>query len=224
MVNTFLVHSDFRKSASLLDNRRLVKQRCEAQQILNILLFAKGLATYYNIRMPSITASRNVKRRFFSLMYQLSLKQPSITDFHKYKSCLEKLVTNTNNRFILRNDVIVHIKNIKTYNVQKDELIVKLGFCQHPVILMWYGYEDALKEYIEAHIEEHIKRGYKNNMKRYPNIIGIHPTWTKDENFHKNHMAALLNKELTRNEKSWYQVKLEFSSAGRFTKYVWPNN
>ena len=103
-------------------------------------------------------------------------------------------------------------------------MIVKMGFSHHPVIIMWYGYEDALKEYIDAHIAEHIKRGYKNNMERYPNVIGVHPKWSKDENFHKIHKAALLNKELTRNEKSWYQLKPEFQCTGKFTGYIWPNN
>lgn len=218
MVNTFLVDGDFSKSASLLDNRRLVKQRCEAQQILNILLFSKALAAHYKIRIPSITASRGVKRRFFNLMYQVSKKQP------QHLKCLDKLPVNKIGAFVLTNDNIKHVKNIKKYKLQENELIVKMGFSSHPAVIMWYGYEDALKEYIEAHIAEHIKRGYKNTMKRYVNIKGEHPKWTRDENFHKNHKAALLNKELTRNEKPWYQLKSEFQCIEQFTKYIWPNN
>ena len=113
MVNTFLIDSDFHKSASLLDRRRLVKQRCEAQQILNILLYARGLAKYYDIRVPSITASRYVKKRFFALMNQLSLKQPV-----KNSNNLVELPRNKIDSFILRSGDIVHIKNIKSYKLR----------------------------------------------------------------------------------------------------------
>lgn len=37
-MQTFLPYADFSKSASCLDQKRLGKQRCEAYQILNILL------------------------------------------------------------------------------------------------------------------------------------------------------------------------------------------
>ena len=37
-MQTFLPYSDFKKSASVLDRQRLGKQRCEAYQILRVLL------------------------------------------------------------------------------------------------------------------------------------------------------------------------------------------
>ena len=37
MVNTFLPYSDFKKCAKVLDNKRLLKQRVEAYQIINII-------------------------------------------------------------------------------------------------------------------------------------------------------------------------------------------
>jgi mRNA-degrading endonuclease YafQ of YafQ-DinJ toxin-antitoxin module len=48
MVNTFLPHSDFRKSAKVLDNKRLYKQIVECKQILNILLDKTDKKGYRN--------------------------------------------------------------------------------------------------------------------------------------------------------------------------------
>ncbi len=49
MVNTFLVNANFRKSASLLDKKRLGKQRVEAYQILCIIWDLKYLGKKYDV-------------------------------------------------------------------------------------------------------------------------------------------------------------------------------
>jgi hypothetical protein len=87
---------------------------------------------------------------------------------------------------------------------------------------MWFGYETALKSYINACIETWIGRGYKNTMATYEVPEEYErPAWTLDPNFHRTHRAALLEKELTRNEKPWYINKVDFTSAGSFTGYIW---
>ena len=42
MVNTFLPFSDFKKTARCLDNKRLMKQRVEAYQIINIIVHIRS--------------------------------------------------------------------------------------------------------------------------------------------------------------------------------------
>lgn len=50
MVNTFLPYSDFKKCAKVLDNKRLLKQRVEAYQIINIIYkrMKKEKCGFYN--------------------------------------------------------------------------------------------------------------------------------------------------------------------------------
>lgn len=68
----------------------------------------------------------------------------------------------------------------------------------HTAVLMWSGYEDALKEYANVCISEWIERGYNNNMEYYEwsgNLIL--PPWFGDERFHSSHRSNLLRKDNT---------------------------
>ena len=47
MVNTFLIDADFKKSAEMLDTKRLGKQRVEALQILHLIQYLRILSIYY---------------------------------------------------------------------------------------------------------------------------------------------------------------------------------
>jgi hypothetical protein len=60
---------------------------------------------------------------------------------------------------------------------------------------MWTGYERALAKYHNIAIEEWIKRGYKNNMKKI-SIRGrvVYPPWFGDKKFHASHRSNLLRK------------------------------
>lgn len=66
----------------------------------------------------------------------------------------------------------------------------------HPAVLMWRGYEDALRAYMNAMIEEWKLRGYTNTMQlavvRSPLIL---PPWLGDERLHSSHRANLLRKD-----------------------------
>ena len=98
-----------------------------------------------------------------------------------------------------------------------------MGFSTHAAVRMWYGYNDSLKLYINAHIETWIARGYKNNMKTYNvDINSLRPAWTLDPSFHQNHRAALFDKETKRKEPAWYVEMDDFVNAGSFTGYIWP--
>jgi hypothetical protein len=99
-----------------------------------------------------------------------------------------------------------------------------MGFSTHPIVEMWFGYEDALKEYINAHIQEWIKRGYKNTMKIYGVKAKRYPHWVYWEHFHDNHRGALIAKEIDRDEKIWYQEKDDFVKSSKFLDYIWVKN
>jgi hypothetical protein len=102
-----------------------------------------------------------------------------------------------------------------------DHLML-LGYVHHPAVLMWLGHQAALEEYLDIHIQEWIDRGYDNTLPRYPNRGACRPKWTTTTEHHQNHRAALLDKEITRQEPSWYQEKEDFIAAGPFSGYVWP--
>jgi hypothetical protein len=201
MVNTFLVDSDFTKSAQLLDSRRLGKQRVEAYQILNLI---------YNINI---------------LSFESGIEQKS--DFQTFVKQLKKWYTSQSFVYILSDKYDPKSVLIKSYDKKpvisssSKQRVIKMGFCNHPVVEMWYGYADALMEYIDAHIYEWMRRGYKNNMKIYGVKTDKHPQWCSLKEFHDNHRGALLKKEIEREEKRWYQDKKEFINSKPFEDYIW---
>lgn len=197
MVNTFLVDPDFRRSAQKLDRQRLGKQRVEAMQILRLV------EDLHRLRL---------------LLHEDPSHYPNLQEYikvvaRKYKSL--GFIWSVYGRLLLR------------YPKGTNEPIlgrpIKLGFVYHPAVRMWYHHPDALKLYINAHIDEWVHRGYTNNMQRYvvdPNVT--RPPWTTDPVFHLNHRSALINKERLRNEPVWYQGFPEFVSAPAFVDYIWP--
>jgi len=71
------------------------------------------------------------------------------------------------------------------------------GWRNHPVTLMWTGYESALKLYQNTTIREWVRRGYNNNMSYEeiePSSI-IMPTWFGNNEFHRSHRSNLLRKD-----------------------------
>jgi hypothetical protein len=216
MVNTFLTDSDFRTSARNLDYRRLGKQRVEAIQILNLIEDLSFLCSYFNLPLPGWTDEsppelpvwstivKEIKNRYRLLPFrfvQLKVTDrslPSSTDYTPVP--LEQLGKLTD----------------------RPIRIVNLGFINHPIVRMWFGYREALKDYINAHLEEWISRGYKNRIPFYsvPSEYS-RPGWTKNPTFHRTHRSALLEKETNRKENPWYSLRETFVSAGPFVGYIW---
>jgi len=119
-MQTFLPYADFSLSASVLDYRRLGKQRVEALQIYNAL-----------VDNPTLQGN-------------------------KYK-----------------------------------------GWLNHPAVLMWKGYEEALLLYKNKMIEEwRDVRKYNNTMEivEVPDSIKM-PPWVGDERVHASHRSNLLRKD-----------------------------
>ena len=71
----------------------------------------------------------------------------------------------------------------------------KSGWSNHPAVLMWIGFEEALKEYCNTMIFEWIFRGYKNTMKLFETNNVIYPWWLGKRVLHSSHRANLLRKD-----------------------------
>lgn len=70
------------------------------------------------------------------------------------------------------------------------------AWANHPAVLMWKGYEDALRLYLSLCIYEWVDRGYNNTMIA-PEIKMITPLppWISEHALHYSHKAALLYKD-----------------------------
>lgn len=87
----------------------------------------------------------------------------------------------------------------------------------HPAVLMWRGYENALGLYMNHCILEWVNRGYNNNM-RYSTIVAsdiVLPSWFGDENFHASHRSNLLRKNFE------YYSQFGWNETPEL-EYVWP--
>jgi len=70
------------------------------------------------------------------------------------------------------------------------------GWLNHPAVIMWKGYEEALLLYKNKMIEEWILRGYNNTME----MMGlsddiIMPRWLGNSRLHASHRSNLLRKD-----------------------------
>jgi hypothetical protein len=71
------------------------------------------------------------------------------------------------------------------------------GWTNHTATRMWRGFEPALAAYMDACIDEWVKRGYNNTMQTIrPALVSIVlPPWFGDEAFHASHRSNLLRKK-----------------------------
>jgi hypothetical protein len=92
----------------------------------------------------------------------------------------------------------------------------KKAWKNHPAVLMWKGYENALKLYLNKSIKLWISRGYKNTMK-LEKIQGkiILPKWFGNKEFHNSHKSNLLRK----NPEHYVQFSKEVPND---LDYIWP--
>lgn len=222
MVNTFLTHACFRESARNLDRARLIKQRLESYQILNIISDIEFLCNYYDIAIPETANLKVTVNHLRKLMKQEDWRFVQLKNLARAptKKDLEIMVIYPVNEV---DYVQVPLELTQQINTSTSCIrAVNLGFANHPAVSLWWGYPLALKAYLNAFMDEIEERGYKNNMGRYevPDQYP-RPSWTDDPEFHRIHRSALLDKEITRKEKPWYQLKEEFVQAGPFTGYRW---
>lgn len=95
-------------------------------------------------------------------------------------------------------------------------LDVPNGWVHHPAVKMWRGYEDALKAYLNACIDEWVRRGYINNMKKMEHAPNPKmPPWLGDPAFHRSHQSNLIRKD-----PDYYRPL--FPGVPDDLPYVWP--
>jgi len=235
MVNTFLVHPDYRISASYLDWRRLGKQRVEAQQILTCLEHFDYLADFFGVeRYPRDVDTPKEQRVEYvkSLMKVFKAKCP-----FGLIVCPDGSVVCPDGRTIIEENgkarsgkKIVELddgtykcgQTIYRYVYDATHVLIGTGFKSHPCVLSWMGFQDSLKEYIDSCVAEWVSRGYKNTMRTYGVVDAPRPSWTLDERIFDNHRGALFLKEMERNESPWYVGFPEFHSFTPFEDYIWP--
>jgi hypothetical protein len=86
----------------------------------------------------------------------------------------------------------------------------------HPAVLMWTGYPDALAAYYMAVVREWQIRGYQHNMGflRVPSRYGL-PPWIGHQRFHISHQSRLVQKNPT-------HYRPVFPEAPDDLDYFWP--
>lgn len=232
MVNTFLLDFDYQVSASKLDNARLGKQRVEAEQILTILLNLHMLSYILNLpAYPREDINKTKVERDGWIRYVLNcFKKMNCKAIHVSKRGNSIKLYNDKNLYPIKiasserveicDDIVYHYKNETLLNsghfsqfVLDGDFFITPGFNYHPAVSMWLGFEESLKEYINAHIDEHIKRGFVNTMSKYE-IIGNakKPSWLTNEII-VNFKSTLIEREIERKENHWYIYKYDFVCA-----------
>ena len=87
----------------------------------------------------------------------------------------------------------------------------------HPAVKMWAGYEDALKMYMNACIDEWINRGYRNVMDKMVHPQNpLMPPWLGDCRLHTSHKSNLIRKD-----PEFYGSK--FPGVPDNMPYYWPS-
>ena len=108
---------------------------------------------------------------------------------------------------------------ITTKTNRQTGKVRKIGWLNHPAVLMWLGYEDALAQYHNLCIEEWVRRGYNNTMDLLPHSVVIEqiemPKWVGNRKFHNSHKSNLLRKD----RKFYSQYKWK---VGDDLPYIWP--
>lgn len=98
--------------------------------------------------------------------------------------------------------------------------IEKKGWVNHPAVIMWEGYDNLLKIYINECINEFVRRGKNNNMPLYDvdhNTLST-PWWFGWKKFHMSHQAALVIKD-AKYYGDMFDVPKKYLDNG----YVWPS-
>lgn len=130
------------------------------------------------------------------------------------------------------------LMNLVQLDPQGNHRISK-GWSNHPAVKMWRGHEVALYQYVQAMVDEWIKRGYKSTIgdKARDTIktaiandlldssSSAPPRWISDQKLFEqvasSHRMALLSKDY-----EWYsQFKWPEDSGRRpdTYEYIWPS-
>ena len=117
---------------------------------------------------------------------------------------------------------VTHFNEYKTgYHCYHCEAPLKrTAWYNHPAVLMWKSYENALVLYVEEICREWVRRGFKDTVAekvqefRKGNICLL-PDWFGDKAFHLSHQSNLLRKD----PEHYGQY---FTGVPNDLPYVWP--
>jgi len=107
------------------------------------------------------------------------------------------------------------VETFQVLNILLDRTPTK-GWRNHPVTVMWTGYESALQLYQNYTIQEWISRGYKNTMLLEDVDMNsvVMPHWFGLEEFHRSHRSNLLRKD--------YEYYSQYFDEDPNLPYYWP--
>lgn len=108
-------------------------------------------------------------------------------------------------------------QRVEALQILKALYIPDYGWRHHPCVKMWNGYTQALEMYMDICIEEWIKRGFKNTMKRANPQCYVDtkmPHWIGNKKLHYSHKSNLLRKD----GEFYSQYKWKVNSI---TEYYW---
>jgi hypothetical protein len=94
----------------------------------------------------------------------------------------------------------------------------KMGWQNHPAVLMWKGYEMALANYYNSSLDVWKEMGYKQNMLKatiHKMERAVMPDWFGNPDFHASHRSNLLRKN-----REFYS-KYTWAEPDNL-EYVWP--
>lgn len=127
-------------------------------------------------------------------------------DFQQSAECLDRLR--------LGKQRVEVLQILRTLNGESE------GWRNHPAVLMWHGYSEALIEYGSFVCFEWLGRGYVDNC--LPKILSysygediVYPNWFGDDEFHTAHQSNLVRK----NPDHYRQY---FPTVVDNLEYVWP--
>lgn len=180
-MQTFLPYADFAESASVLDQKRLGKQRVETLQIFQALTGRRLVNT-----SKTIDTGRVRRKKIYIGEDELRAgEEIEEQDFE-----------------------IIEVPVMKTITLPRSEWRIEhthVGWDNHPATKMWTQQGAALLDYQTAICNEWTRRGYKDTCLEKTEFIfldavnymemGLGPKWLGREDIHASHRANLLRKD-----------------------------
>lgn len=233
----------------MLDFKRLNKEIQESFQILNLVQNLHILAQILNHPTPKESKEssydwiRGIMKKYNALDSYLFFHQGKYMWYSKKHQKPKKLKYDEKYEILEDGKILYNgVKYPKYRLILPNDNFFTMGYWSHPCVAMHLNHIDSLKLYINSHIDAFIERGGKTSIERKLKIENLdnieYPKWALDSNFHENHKAALLTKEITRKEKSHYCNFPDFQkayhlyltnspvpenkSASDFKYYMWP--
>ena len=119
-------------------------------------------------------------------------------------------------------------QRVETLQISKVISGESSGWANHPAVVMWKGYPEALMAYQTAVCDEWTNRGYIDScLEKTSRILGVPPVsqekvprelfppWLGVPEFHISHQSNLVRKD-----PDWYRP--EFPDVAPDLPYVWP--